>query len=88
MAKSWADQDFELVQDALAWHEYGSQDERRAKAVPALDRIKDRLEQVRFERDEYKRGMENNFNTIADLLTRIEEVNEQLHELRDDEDGR
>ena len=39
--------DFELVRDAVEWHEYGSQDDRRAKAEPALDRIEMALKQVR-----------------------------------------
>jgi len=46
---------FQTVREALEWHEHGSQDERRAKALPALDTIKaelDRLEEANETRRE------------------------------------
>lgn len=35
------EQDFDTVEDALAWHEYGNQDDRRAAAKDALSRIRE-----------------------------------------------
>jgi hypothetical protein len=45
----------EPIREALEWHEYGSQDERRAKALPALDRLEAELKRLREENENLRK---------------------------------
>ena len=61
--------DFDVVRDAVAWHEYGSQDERRRRALPALDRIEAEYRSMSEQLTSLAR--EGHYATEADMSTGV-----------------